>query len=437
MKHLLLLALALLLSCRQQPQEELVIVSPHSPEIRVEFSRAFSAYHKARTGRDVLVKWLDVGGTGEAIQYIRSRNAEKRQAGGVDLFFGGGDFPFVQLKKQGLLAPHGVPDSILRNIPRYLGGVELFPADSTWYGAALSSFGIAYNRAALAQNNLPLPATWEDLAEPACRGWVSSGDPRYSGSMHTMYEILLQAYGWQKGWDIICRMGANVQTFEQGASMSVKAVSLGQAAYGLAIDFYALTEIQRYGNARLGFCLPEGLSAINADGIAVLKGAPNAALAGEFVDFVLSEGQKLWAFKPGQPGGPHQYALCRFPIDSTVYTLDPASLSIEHNPYSLASTLKYDGRTAGKRWAILGDLVAAYVITPHRELKRCWSEVIRKGLTPQQYGPLFAPELAEAEALELSAKWGDKAFAQQRIELMNRWTAQAKKRYGAVYQDEK
>lgn len=432
---LLCVVTALLVSCRSDQATELVIISPHPPEIKYEFGRAFTAWHHARTNQRVAVRWLDVGGTGEAIEYVRSRNADSAQAGGVDVFFGGGDFPFYQLRKQNLLVPHAISDSILRRIPRKLNGVDICQPDSLWYGAALSSFGVIYNREILRRNNLPTPQHWEDLARRECLGWVSSADPRYSGSVHMMYELLLQAYGWEKGWDVIVRMGGNIQSFSKGASTAAKDVSTGQAAFGLAIDFYAFVEIERYGSDRLGFSMPRGESVVNADGIAMLKGATQPALAASFMDFVLGDGQKLWILKTGLAGGPVRYPLCRFPVDSSLYRRRISDVTVTTNPFALTTTLKYDAQLAGKRRAILADLIAAFVITPHQDLKKCWRTVVESGMTPEQYGPILRIELDEKEAAELATSWNKPEFARKRIELMGEWSRWAIRRYRSARGD--
>ncbi len=425
----LLLALLLGTGCRKACDRELVIISPHSPEIRREFSLAFAKWYTARTGRTVEIKWLDVGGTGEAIEYIRSRNVDKKQAGGVDVFFGGGNFPFMQLSDAGLLIPHLLADSVLEKIPHDINGAPIHGADSLWYGAAVSGFGIMYNREIAARNGFSMPTRWEHLADPRCQGWISSGDPRYSGSIHMMYEILLQAYGWEKGWDIITRMGANVQTFAKGAGSAAKAVSLGQAAFGLAIDFYAFIEIERYGRDRLGFVLPEGETVLSADGIGILKNAPSPNLAHLFLDYVLGEGQKLWILRAGVEGGPVENALCRFPVDSTLYGLDADMLAVTENPFELRSALPYDAALGGRRWAILGDLIAALIITPHAQLKAGCAGALRRGLTEQEIQRLLRIDITEQEASDLAEKWNRRDFALQRIRLMNRWTESATKRY--------
>jgi ABC-type Fe3+ transport system substrate-binding protein len=431
---LLLTLLGTLPRCSRSADGELVVLSPHSPEIRAEFSRGFGEWYQARRGRTVTIKWLDVGGTGEAIEYVRSRNARGKRSGGVDVFFGGGDYPFMKLRAMDLLAPCHVADTILSRIPSTLNGVALYEPGGYWYGAALSGFGIIYNKEIARRNGLTVPVHWEDLARPACRGWIASADPRYSGSMHMMYEILLQAYGWERGWEVILRMGANVQSFAKGASIAAKEVSLGQAAFGLAIDFYAFIEIERYGADRLGFVLPEGETIVNPDGIGVLKNAANHALAADFVTYVLSAGQKLWVLRRGVEGGPAEASLCRFAVDSSMYRVDPSCLSVTQNPFLLESSLRYDGRTGGRRWAILGDLIASFVIAPHEELTRCWREVIRREMSPTEYERFFRIGLIEEEIFSLAERWSEPSFARERIRLMNRWTEAARRRYGAVFE---
>jgi len=415
--------------CSPLLANELNIISPHSPEIRKEFTIGFAHWYQQKTGDPITLHWLDVGGTGEAINYIKSRNSGKNPAGGVDVFFGGGDLPFIKLSAAGLLAKHALPDSLIRRIPHFVNGIKVYPGDSLWYGAALSGFGIIFNKEVARRNGLPLPATWEDLAKPEYAGWVASGDPRYSGSIHVMYEIILQAYGWEKGWDIILRMGANVPTFTKSASAAAKDVSLGQAAFGMVIDFYAFIEIERYGKQRLGFLMPPAKTVINPDGIAILSNAANPKAASDFVNYVLGEGQKLWVLRRGVPGGPQRAALCRFPVDSTLYALDASMLAVVSNPYTTVSPFVYDGAKTGRRWDLVGDLIAAQVIAPHQYLRNCWRNATRRKLTADQYSRFFRIGVSEEQAFSLAQSWNKREFAEQRIKIMNQWTTQAIQRY--------
>jgi ABC-type Fe3+ transport system substrate-binding protein len=247
-------------------QDRLVLLSPHWKGIEEEFERAFTAHYQRETGRTVALEWLDVGGTAEVLRFIRSEFSNKPQGIGIDIFFGGGLEPYLALKKDKLLRPYRLPQELLRNIPQQLGGVPLYDPDYAWYGATLAGFGIVYNKVVLNLVKLPTITTWEGLASPPAFGWVGSSDPRKSGSVHMMYEIILQAYGWEKGWRIITGMGANTRNFTNAATQIPKDVTIGEVAYGLAIDFYAWAQVNEVGADKIGFVMPENLTIINPDG---------------------------------------------------------------------------------------------------------------------------------------------------------------------------
>src|SRR5215471_18334142 len=194
-------------------QDRLVLLSPHWKGIEEEFERAFKAHYQRETGRTVALEWMDVGGTSEVLRFIRSEFSNKPGGVDIDIFFGGGLQPYLALKQEHLLESYMLPQQLLEKIPPHLGGVPLYDPDYTWYGATLAGFGIVYNKVVLGLIKKPVISTWEGLASPAAFGWVGSSDPRKSGSIHMVYEIILQAYGWEKGWRIITGLGANVRNF--------------------------------------------------------------------------------------------------------------------------------------------------------------------------------------------------------------------------------
>lgn len=429
----LLLWSSFFLGCiKEQNGKELVILSPHSPEITREFTVGFQEWYAERTGKKIELKWLNVGGTGDAIEYVKSRNAPEKPVGGVDIFFGGGDVPYLILEKLKLLAPCTVPDSILQRVPSEISGVRIYSRDWLWFGAALSSFGILLNKSVAADNQLPLPERWGDLARPQYFGWVSMGDPRFGGTLHIMVEIILQSYGWEKGWEILLRMGGNARAFEKSAGIVAKDVALGQSAFGLAIDFYAFAEIDRYGPQRLAFVIPDSESIINPDGIALIKNAKEPQAAALFVEYVLSAGQKLWFFKKDVPGGPRFQSLCRMPVDSVLYSESlPESRSVSVSPFAL-KPLAYNSALSSKRWSLINDLVASMVIAPHADLRAAWNLQIKSGgrATRLYAGP------SEADVAEFSISWNLPENGLERIRMMNQWTKRAKKRYSDLERGE-
>jgi ABC-type Fe3+ transport system substrate-binding protein len=408
--------------------DRLVLISPHWEGIKKEFESGFKAWYLRETGRTVELEWMDVGGTSETLRFLRSEFSNKPEGIGIDILFGGGLDPYLALKKENLLEPYVLPQPLLKKIPPRLGGVPLYDPGYTWYGATLAGFGIVYNKVVLQLTKLPVITTWEGLASPAVFGWVGSSDPRKSGSVHMAYEIILQAYGWEKGWRIITGLGANVRNFTNSAGQVPKDVAIGEVAYGLAIDFYAWAQVNEAGADKIGFVMPDNLTVINPDCIGILKGAPNRAVAQAFIRFVMSDaGQKLWLWEKGSAGGPRQFQLNRFSVLPSLYEISPQSSAVKVNPFSWHSDFTFDDKLASARWSIVDDLIGTMVIDPKALLSQAWKAASAGGLTEQKWQRLAAMPISAAEALDLAkTKWKDPAFRNQKL---NEWTEFARAKY--------
>ena len=424
-------AAALILLGVAQPAwaDQLVLMSPHSDGIQNEFEAAFTRHYKDTTGREVNLEWLDPGGgTSTLLRYIKSEFGRTPDGIGIDLFFGGGLDPYVELAEMGLFSRHALAEQVTDRLPDQIGGVPLRDPHNRWYGATLAGFGIVYNKRVLEILNLPAPESWADLGRPELYSWVGSGDPRSSGSVHMAYELILQAYGWQRGWEVITALGANVRNFASGGSQAPKDVAVGEVAYGLSIDFYAWAQMARVGRDYIGFTMPDNLTIVNPDGMAILKGAPNLEVARAFVDFVMSDsGQKLWFFRKGVPGGPVRTQLNRFTVLPDLYGRYREEAAVNLNPFEWTSDLVYDSARASARWSVLNDLIGTMIIDSHLPLQRAWRDAITDGVTAQEIRQLSAVPVTEAECLRLGARWRD---AELRSRTLAAWTDFGRRKYG-------
>jgi ABC-type Fe3+ transport system substrate-binding protein len=408
--------------------DQLVLVSPHWEGIQREFESAFKSHYLRETGRTVELEWMDAGGTSEVLRFLRSEFKAKPTGIGIDIFFGGGLDPYLALKREHLLEPYALPQPLLEKIPPRLGGVPLYDPDHTWYGATLSGFGIIYNKTVLRLTQLPVITTWAELALPVAFGWVGSSDPRKSGSVHMAYEIILQAYGWDKGWQILTALGANVRNFTNSATQIPKDVAIGEVAYGLSIDFFAWAQVNEAGADKIGFVMPANLTIIYPDSIAILKGSPNPEVARAFLRFVMSvAGQKLWLMAKGTAGGPQKYQLNRFSIMPSLYETDEHNMAVKLNPFTWQFDFAFDAKKGSDRWAIVNDLIGALIIDQKQLLNQAWKTALAGGLTESEWRRLAAMPISEQEALEFSkTKWQDPAFRNQKL---NDWIHFARAKY--------
>lgn len=388
-----------------------VIITPHNEAIRQEFGRAFSSWYQRKFNQPAGVEWREMGGTSASLRFVQSEFAEKPDGIGIDLFFGGGLEPFLFLADKGFAEKHDPPAEILNAIPQQVAGVELYDPDHRWFGAAISSFGILQNLRVQKLAGLPLVTRWEDLAKPDLIGWVAAGDPRNSGTMTVMFESFLQAYGWEKGWQIIHRIGGNVRQFDRISSGTARSTALGQTAYGFAIDFYGFTQVAALGKTNLSFVLPEDFTAINPDGIAMLKGAPHRVAAGRFIDFVLGEpGQKLWFLPKGHPEGPQENSIERMSIRPDFYKRFAAESNIQFSPFKLKETFIYDAALARDRREVVAALIGALLVDTHDELQKTWRALATAGLPADELAEFGRPPITAKQAMDLAkSTWKDPA----------------------------
>jgi ABC-type Fe3+ transport system substrate-binding protein len=308
--------------------------------------------------------------------------------------------------------------------------MPLHDARGRWYGAAMSGFGIVWNKRVVERMSLPRVAEWKDLTNPNLYGWVASGDPTSSGSVRAVFEMILQAYGFEEGYATIVQIAGNVSAFDVGGHSSAQSVGLGQSAYGLSIDIYAYEEVASGGPENIGFIMPSRLTVITPDPIAVIRGAPHPELARRFVGYVLSEpGQKLWYVKVGSPGGPERYGLNRLPVLRSLYGSDlPTGVTV--NPFTWDAGFDYDEELDNRRRGILGDFLRASVLDCHSELRRAWRAVIDAGEKPSLVRRLGESPVSGEELLELAPTWWADTALRQRN--MREWSDFARRKFREV-----
>jgi len=390
-------------------QDTLTIVSPHWQGIRYEFERAFKQ-RLAEQDRTVSFRWLEVGGTSEILKFIRSEFTNKPDGIDVDLLFGGGIDPFLDLKAQGLLQSIKLSEHSLLGVAEQLAGGRLRDPDGYWYAPTVSAFGILCNRPVLNRLGLKLPTSWRDLAHPDYKSWVRVADPRRSGSAHFAFEVILQGYGWNAGWSSLAGISRNSGSYIAASSQIASDVLDGQVACGLTIDSQAAQAAEQADRDQLIFILPNDAAAISGDGVGMLKGAPQPKLAAEFIEFLLSDqGQRIWMAKKGSPGGPKQYVISRFAIRPALYQELAGQTDVMLNPFSVEHGLEMDFKKGAARWTILNDLIGTYLANASASI------------------PLQAP-IDEDQVAQLVERWGDARF---RTDTIASWKQINSKRLGA------
>ena len=352
---------------------------------------------------------------------------------GIDVFFGGGSFDFALQAAAGRLVDSGVrerhPEWFRPEvIPPSYTGQPYWDPEGRWIGAVLSNYGIISNLDAVARLHLDhAPENWDDLADPRLLGEVALCDPTKSSSIAQAFENVIQEQiyrerarlqgsaaaltpeqdrasvraGWRNGLRLLQRIGANARYFTDSSQKPPIDVQQGNSAAGMCIDFYGRAEEQsareRSGVRRLAYRSPPAGTVVSCDPIALLRGAPHHDAAVAFIEFVLSlDGQRLWNFRPGTPGGPYRFALRRLPIRRDFYAHDEWRAfrsDPDNDPYAGAAPLVYNAAWTGGIFRETAFVIRVMCQDTHPQLVAAWRAIIAAGMP--------------ADALE---KFGDLSF---------------------------
>lgn len=410
---------------------DLEIITPHNEQIQQEFEQAFAAH----LGRPVKIRWLKQG-TGQLLKVLEAKERSARGGSfGLDVFFGGGVPDHQLAAKRGFLEKPRLPAEVLSGIPADIAGVANYDPDGLWYGSALSAFGVLVNQRGLNSQKLPEVTTWADLADPRMFSWVVIADPRKSSSVRVSYELILQQYGWEKGWPMLMQLAANSRSIVDASSIIPNEVASGSALAGVCIDFYAHARVSQAGAGTLAYINPQGGSAITPDPISMLRQPPNRELAEQFIAFVLSpEGQRLWILAPGTPGGPRQHALYRLPVRSDVFAGVESQTTIR-NPYEEAGRgafRKMDDQLQNQRSKLLAELMGAALVDLHDDLKSTWKALIDGGMKPAALAEWNTPPFSDEEALQIAARL--EAGGREERTITRQWTMDFKKKFERIRQ---
>ncbi len=274
----------------------LKILTRHGADILAGARASFLASDYAKDHDITTIRWIPIGPT-LWVDTIRN-------SGDIDLGWGGGPVLFDTVNDAGFLEPltsEGILAAIAE-IPYEIGGVptrRIIDDKVYWSGSAVASFGFTVNTQVLSSFGLPEPTKWSDLANETYaigilpNQVVGTADATKSTSNTRMFTIILQAYGWQDGWRLLVRMGANSRIYDQSGLVRDAAIT-GTIGVGTTIDFYGYTA-QLKNPEFCKYIMPSDGTIVNADPIALLTTSPQPEAAQAFIEWMLStEGQKIW-----------------------------------------------------------------------------------------------------------------------------------------------
>ena len=330
---------------------EVVVVTSFPKELFETYKKAFEA---ATPGVKVIIKQQQ---TNQGVTYLRETKARPD----TDIFWASSVDAFLTLKQDGLLDKVAVPADVMARIPAKVADFPIHDPDGQYFGFAISGYGLMWNTRYLAAHKLPAPKEWVDLADPRYFGHLVMSAPSRSGTTHLTVEVILQAYGWEKGWALLLASGGNMGTITERSFGAPEAVISGQYGIGVVIDFFGLSAIA--AGQPVDFVYPS-LTAVVPASIAKVKGGPNAENATRLITFMLSDAGQTLLFSQD---------VARLPVVPALYAKAPKNYP---NPFQLKlGGVKFDAQLSSSRVNLVNALFDQLITFRLAELKAAWGAI--------------------------------------------------------------
>lgn len=170
-------------------------------------------------------------------------------------------------------------------------GIDRIPAqfrdpDNRWFSLAGYVEVFCANTDRLKTLGLPVPKSWEELADPKYKGEVVMPDPISSGVGFVNITTLIYGLGEEKGWDLISRLTKNMAQFTSSGSRPCRMAQAGEFAVGVSYEVPAIQAINE--GYPVEIVLPSDWVGFEISGIGLLKGAKNPGDGKKFLDWMLT-----------------------------------------------------------------------------------------------------------------------------------------------------
>ena len=350
--------------------KSLRVITRHGKDIMDVTEELFLLSDFAVEHNIVNINWLPVGPSLWVNTISRSAD--------IDVAWGGGPVLFDTIMASDHLAPLDSEKvlEIIATIPEDIGGsITRREVDDViyWSGAAVSSFGFTINTELIDYYGLPEPTTWADLGSTIYAAYlptklVGTADATKSTSNTRMFTIILQIYGWEDGWDLLIKMGANSLIFDQSGNVQ-DAVINKEIAVGTTIDFYGYTA-QWVNPEFCKYIFPADGTIVNADPIALLTTSQYPEEAMGFIEWILSsEGQKVWL----------DGRINRLPINDAVFDtpegIARSDLEAVYFQTKSALTVEFSDEIAASYETAMQNFYHAVIVRPQIKLDQVWAEL--------------------------------------------------------------
>jgi len=174
---------------------------------------------------------------------------------------------------------------------------------------------IAINRTVLAERDLPVPESYNDLLKPEYKGLISMPNPRSSGTGYMFLKSLVNAWGEQEALEYFEKLSENILSFTSSGSGPVNALMQGEVAVGFAMTAQTVGEINNGFPLLIQF-FDEG-SPFSLYGVGLISGRENRREVKEVFDYIVNRWTEMdkVLFCPERIYKDREFTLPNYPLN--------------------------------------------------------------------------------------------------------------------------
>jgi iron(III) transport system substrate-binding protein len=184
------------------------------------------------------------------------------------------------IAREGLLQRMNSPVLVEELMP------ETVPAHGEWAPDRLNLVVYAYNTSQVKASELP--KAWQDLVDARWKGRLGM-----EATNVEWFSAIVDSMGEERGLDLFRKMGDNGVAVRTGHTHSTGRVIAGEVALMLGVYSHDVDRMKAKGAPIDWFVLPPAI--ILPGAVAVSRRAPHPHAAALFYDYLLTDGQRLYA----------------------------------------------------------------------------------------------------------------------------------------------
>jgi iron(III) transport system substrate-binding protein len=296
---------AFALAASAQSKTDLTVYTALEADQLKDFKSAFE-----QDNPDIEIKWVR-DSTGIVTAKLLAEKANPR----ADVIWGLAATSLMLLDAEGMLeayAPKGL-DKVSTKFrdPR---------TPPTWVGMDVWSSTICFNTVEAGKRKLPMPASWQDLANPVYKSQVTMPNPASSGTGYLMVSSWIQMMGEAAAWTYMDALHQNIAAYTHSGSKPCKQAGAGEFAVGMSFEYRAAAT--KKAGAPIEIVFPKEGLGWDMEAIGILKTTGKMAAAKRLAD---------WAATPK--------ANALYNKSYAIVALPGVAKPIEHLPADLESRL--------------------------------------------------------------------------------------------------